>query len=115
MKFSLENKMCNVCSVQLDSKILEYNQSLEAASISASDITNPSDITDFQQTITESTSVEFTQSSSTSEFISNSQKKRKIEDILDIFGMPPFKHEKLSNDRKVEKGLQIVQALQIRC
>ena len=111
MKFSLENKMCNVCSIKLDSEILKYNESLEVASISASDIANPSDVTDSPQTITESTSVEVTQSSSTSEFESDSQKKRKIEDILDIFIMPPFKREKLSNERTVEKGLQIVQSI----
>ena len=52
--------MCNICRVQLDSEILEYNQSLETASMSASHIANPSDITDSQQTITESISVKFT-------------------------------------------------------
>lgn len=105
MEFSLEHKICRTCNNQLCSDIIKYKKSVEAASEHTSLLTNIVS----QQSNNESNMPEFTQTSSDLEFRTLSQKKRKLDDILDTFGLPPFKRQKLNDDRTVEEGIAIVQ------
>ncbi|XP_058789571.1 uncharacterized protein LOC131663272 [Phymastichus coffea] len=104
--FCLEHKVCNACSVRLNSDMLKYQQSSKAEFKGTQ--SSPLVCNESQEISSTENTPGFTHSSSSSEFTSNSQNKRKLAQMLEPFDIT-FKRQKLNDDRIINEGVGILQ------
>lgn len=97
LTYTSEHKICNVCIEKLFSDL------------DGSKNTVKNSLTKVCETITEADSSQTT-NSTPSEFQTDSQKKRSLDDILNVLNIPPFKRQKLTDDRTVKEGVAILQS-----
>ena len=103
MKFCSEHKICSACNIELTSDISNYEKSLKNSIVPKNLLTETDDIN------TASSTPEIRSSYSSSDFQSGSQNKRKLDTVLDVIGVPPFKRNKLNNDYTAKEGCKIIQ------
>lgn len=104
LSLSSEHKICSVCNEKLILDLSNYEDSLKGPLKNFSVL----------ETLPSKTSTESDNSQSTSsvgsQFQTNSQKKRKLDEVLDALGIPAFKRKKLNEQRLVEKGVSILES-----
>lgn len=101
LTFSSEHNICITCKEKLISDLCIHKNTAENSpkDVAETLVDSRSDIkTDSQTT-----------NSTCSEFQSGSQKKRSLDEVLDVLGIPAFKRQKLNYERTVEEGVAIVQ------
>lgn len=99
LTLSSEHQICNACSEKINTDIDNLADSLEIVSVSQA------------LPLVSDTKSDNSQSTSTSgsEFKSDSQKRKNLDEVLDALGIPLFKRQKLSDKRIVDKGATILE------
>lgn len=99
LKLTVEHKVCSACKIKLEAEIIERcniedkSEQGEPAdkNVQMSELSTPETI-----------------------YESDSQNKRKLDEVLNTFNMSPFKRAKLTDERAMKKGVQIVQKVNDR-
>lgn len=89
-------KICINCDRKLKTDILDYKKNL---------INEENFLVVSGEACSETSEKE----KNTPEFLTDSQKKKNLNEILETFDIPPLKRQKLDDGRVVEKGVEIVQ------
>lgn len=97
LNFSEQDKVCRTCEIILDNNIAEYKKETVENEINLAAVHN--------------NEPQNSESTPESVFESNSQKKRKFDEVLCTLDISPFKKAKLSDKRLQMKGMKIVQCV----
>lgn len=104
LETTISHKVCGSCYEQLRLIISEKNTEkmdvMEEISDGVTELQNESEKLSLEQ-----------KDSSGSEYITTSQSKRKLDSMLEPFGLPPFKRKKMSDKAVVNAGVSIIQTM----